>query len=141
MAQETQTDARAADSPFLLKAGQAIGAQRQGPKAEPHPNTLPWPLIGGPHLRLPQALSAYQVKPDILSRDQTWPSFPANLEASWEHRSQGPYTTGREHGLPSPLPGGKVLAGPTCQRQRGETHYKKPKDQGEVERLPWWSRG
>ena len=134
------SDARAADSPFLLKAGQAIGVLRQGPKAEPTPAPSPDPPWADP-LRLPQALSAYQGKPDILSRDQTWPSFPANLEPSWEHRSQGPYTTGQEHGLPSHLPGGEVLASPTCQRQRGETHYKKPKDKGEVERLPWWSSG
>ena len=74
---------------------------------------------GGIHPRLPQALSAYQVKPDVLSQDQTRPSFPAKREPSWEHRSQGPCTAGRGPGLTSPLPGGEALAGPTCQQQRG----------------------
>ena len=111
------SDARAADSPFLLKAGQAIGVLRQGPKAEPTPAPSPDPPWADP-LRLPQALSAYQGKPDILSRDQTWPSFPANLEPSWEHRSQGPYTTGQEHGLQVPSLGARCWQAPPA-RGRG----------------------
>lgn len=53
------------------------------------PNTLPSPPIGRPHLRPTQVLYGYPVKP-FYPNSQTWLSFPANQEPSWEGRSQGP---------------------------------------------------
>ena len=114
------------------KLGRPSGLCGRVQRQSPTLNTLSSPPMGRSHLRPSQALSGYQVKPDILSQHQTCPSFPADQERSWEDRSQGPNTTGLM-GSKVPSLGVRSWRAPPARGRGAENHYKKSKDKGGVD--------